>query len=137
MANLRSRLYLVLIVGLICLHFLRLRSCRNDGQRPPHYHEFVMANLRPRLYLVLIVGLLSCLIGLSVRHLTSRVRFGLEFRNGPGIYYVTSPAEDKASVSAQDLLATASILRQRADRIGMAEPEIHLEGENHIRVKLA
>jgi hypothetical protein len=35
------------------------------------------------------------------------------------------------------MLATVNILRQRADNIGMAETEIHIEGENHIRVKLA
>ena len=83
------------------------------------------------------VGLLSGLMGLSVRHLASRVRFGLEFRGGYEIYYVVSPAQGKAQVSTQDLLATANILRQRADSIGMAEPEIHIEGENHVRIKLA
>jgi len=110
MANLRSRLSLVLIVAFLCLHFLRLRPCRNDGQRLLHYHEFVMANLRSRLYLALVVGVLSCLMILSARHLASRVRFGLEFRGDYEIYYVVSPAEGKAHVSAQDLLATTSIL---------------------------
>lgn len=119
MANLRSRLFLALIVGLLCLHFLRLQFCRDDGQRPPHYHEFVTANLRSRLYLALVVGILSCLMILSARHLASRVRFGLEFRGGYEIYYVVSPAEGKPHVSAEDMVATASILRQQADRIGM------------------
>ena len=90
-----------------------------------------------RLYLVLVVGILSCLIGLTARRLASQVRFGLEFRGGYEIYYVVSPAVGKTHVTAEDMVATANILRQRADSIGMAEPEIHIEGENHIRIKLA
>ena len=96
-----------------------------------------MSTSRSRLYLAFVVGVLSCLMGLSARRLASQVRFGLEFRGGYEIYYVVSPAEGKAHVSAEDMLTTANILRQRADSIGMAEPEVHIEGENHIRVKLA
>ena len=96
-----------------------------------------MTNSPSRLYLVLMVGILSCLIGLTARRLASQVRFGLEFRGGYEIYYVVSPATGKTHVTTEDMVATANILRQRADSIGMAEPEIHIEGENHIRVKLA
>ncbi len=96
-----------------------------------------MSTSQSRLYLTLVIGVLSCLMGLSTRRLASQVRFGLEFRGGYEIYYAVSPAEGKAQVSAEDLLTTAHILRQRADSIGMAEPDIHIEGENHIRVKLA
>lgn len=35
------------------------------------------------------------------------------------------------------MLSAAKILRQRADSIGMTEPEIHIEGANHIRIGLA
>jgi len=90
-----------------------------------------------RWYLVLALGILSCLMGLTAQRLASQVRFGLEFRGGYEIYYVASPTAGKTQVSADDMLATAKILRQRADSIGMAEPEIHIEGDNHIRVKLA
>ncbi len=96
-----------------------------------------MTNSTSRLYLVLVVGILSCLLGLTARRLASQVRFGLEFRGGYEIYYVAEPVEGKTYVTTEDMVATAHILRQRADSIGMAEPEIHIEGENHIRVKLA
>src|SRR6266850_7470359 len=95
-----------------------------------------MTNSTSRLYLVLVVGILSCLIGLTARRLASQVRFGLEFRGGYEIYYVASPTAGKTRVTMGDMVTTANILRQRADSIGMAEPEIHVEGENHIRVKL-
>lgn len=96
-----------------------------------------MTNSPSRMYLVLVLGILSCLMGLSAQRLASQVRFGLEFRGGYEIYYVAAPAAGKIRVSAEDMLATAKILRQRTESIGMAEPEIHIEGENHIRVKLA
>jgi len=97
----------------------------------------MMSTSQSRVYLTLVIGVLSCLMGLSARRLASHVRFGLEFRGGYEIYYAVSPAAGKAQVSAEDLLTTAHILQQRADSIGMAEPDIHIEGENHIRVKLA
>ncbi len=96
-----------------------------------------MTPSQARWSFAVVVGVLSFLICLSARQLASQVRFGLEFRGGYEIYYVASPVEGKAQVSAADMLVTANILRQRADSIGMAEPEIHVEGENHIRVKLA
>jgi len=83
------------------------------------------------------MGFLSCLMSLSAQRLASHVRFGLEFRGGYEIYYVVSSVDRKNHVSTEEMLATVNILRQRADSIGMAEPEIHIEGENHIRLKLA
>src|SRR5258706_4728896 len=97
----------------------------------------IVTNSPSRWYLLLALGIISGLIGLTAQRLASRVRFGLEFRGSYEIYYVASPALGKTQVSAEDMLATAKILRQRADSIGMAEPEIHIEGQNHLRVKLA
>ena len=96
-----------------------------------------MITSRSRWYLALVMGVLSCLMILSAQRLASHVRFGLEFRGGYEIYYVASPGNRNNHVSAEEMLATVNILRQRADSIGMAEPEIHIEGENHIRLKLA
>ena len=79
-----------------------------------------MTNSTSRLYLVLVVGILSCLLGLTARRLASQVRFGLEFRGGYEIYYVAEPIEGKTYVTTEDMVATAHILRQRADSIGMA-----------------
>src|SRR5262245_48468659 len=54
MATWRSRLYLALLVGPLCLHFLRRRSWRNDGRRPPRDREVVTTTWRSRLYLALL-----------------------------------------------------------------------------------
>ena len=92
---------------------------------------------RSRFSLILVLGLLAALIGLSLKPLAEHVRFGLEFRGGYEIYYVLEPLAGTTSISQQDRLATIDILRKRADGIGMSEPEIQLEGANHIRLKLA
>lgn len=96
-----------------------------------------MTLTRPQASFLLLAVLLAGLIGLSLAPLAAKVRFGLEFRGGYEIYYVVAPAPGKATVSQQDLLATVDVLRKRADSIGMSEPDIRLEGSNHIRVKLA
>src|SRR5260370_9378339 len=96
-----------------------------------------MIDSRSKWYLVLVIGFLSCLMILRAPRLASHVRFGLEFRGGYEIYYVASAGDRKNHVSTEEMLATVDILRQRADSIGTAEPEIHIEGENHIRLKLA
>src|SRR6266436_4542018 len=96
-----------------------------------------MTNSTSRLYLVLVVGILSCLLGLTARRLASQVRFGLEFRGGYEIYYVAETVKGKTYVTTEDMVATAHILPQRADSICMAEHEIHIDGESHMRIKLA
>src|SRR5258706_11522364 len=97
----------------------------------------IVTNSPSRWYLLLALGIISGLIGLTAQRLASQVRFGLEFRGGYEIYYVASPALGKTQVSAEDIVATAKILRQAADSIGMAEPQIHILGQNHLLVQFA
>lgn len=92
---------------------------------------------RSRISLLVLFAVLACLIGLTLKPLASQVRFGLEFRGGYEIYYVIDPLPGHSTISDQERLETIDILRQRADSIGMSEPEIQLEGANHIRLKLA
>jgi len=96
-----------------------------------------MSQNRFPLYLVALVGALSMLVAATMPTLVSKIRFGLEFRGGYEIYYVVNPLPGKDKVTSEDLVETAHILGRRTDSIGMAEPEIHIEGENHIRLKLA
>lgn len=92
---------------------------------------------RSRIYLILCLALLTGLISLTLKPLAENVRFGLEFRGGYEIYYLVEPLTGTAAPSQTELLASIDILRKRADSIGMSEPEIQLEGKNHIRLKLA
>ncbi|MEI6834698.1 MAG: protein translocase subunit SecF [bacterium] len=96
-----------------------------------------MSKSRYPLKLVAVIGALGLLIAATIPSLVSKIRFGVEFRGGYEIYYVVDPLPGKDKVTSEDLVETAHILGKRADSIGMAEPEIHIEGENHIRLKLA
>ena len=91
----------------------------------------------PNKILFLLIFTCAMAMILTSRKLAENIRFGLEFRGGYEIYYVVTPSAGKSKVTAEEMLATTRILSARADRIGMSEPEIHIEGENHIRVKLA
>ncbi len=93
---------------------------------------------RTRALIVLCVaGLLAAIMAWSAPALARSVRFGLEFRGGYELSYTVTPKDGSAAaVTPAELLATADVLRQRCDGIGMAEPELHLEGANHIRLKL-
>ncbi|MHC8333650.1 protein translocase subunit SecF [Pseudomonas sp. LB3P25] len=90
-----------------------------------------------RLSFILLTALLACLVAATFSSLATHVRFGLEFRGGYEIYYVVNPVPGKTRVSKDDLLQTVAILSKRADSIGITEPDIRVEGANHIRVKLA
>ena len=90
-----------------------------------------------RLSFIFLTVLLACLVAATFSSLATHVRFGLEFRGGYEIYYVVNPAPGKTEVSKDDLLQTVAILSKRADSIGITEPDIRVEGANHIRVKLA
>ncbi len=95
----------------------------------------VNPSLSKNCLLLLTVGLMVVMF-LTGSRMAERMHFGLEFRGGYEIYYVAEPlAGEKLTVDS--MLSAVSILRQRADSIGMADPEIHLEGDNHIRIKIA
>ncbi|GLK90780.1 protein translocase subunit SecF [Pseudomonas turukhanskensis] len=96
-----------------------------------------MSITKRRISFILVAGLLACLVASTFLPLAAKVRFGLEFRGGYEIYYVLSPAQGKTELSQNDVLQTVNILQKRADSIGISEPDIRLEGANHIRVKLA
>lgn len=83
------------------------------------------------------MGVLAALVAITAPGLIRAIHFGLEFRGGYEIYYAAAPKPGAAAVTPETLLATADVLRRRCDGIGMAEPEIHLEGVNHIRLKIA
>ena len=69
--------------------------------------------------------------------LVKHTKFGLEFRGGYEIQYLAEPLRPGGTVTRDELLGATRLLRQRADSIGMAEPEIALEGNNRIRLKIA
>ena len=92
-------------------------------------HGFILA-----LLAILAIG---CAIGLSSRRLLKNIRLGLEFNGGYEILYAAEPRLAGKTLTHEQLVAAANILERRANTLGMAEPEIALEGANRIRIKIA
>lgn len=88
------------------------------------------------IFSLTIAGLL-CLMTFTVPSLVKNTKFGLEFRGGYEIQYMAESYRTDKPVSHETLLETIQALRKRADSIGMAEPEINIEGQNRIRLKIA
>lgn len=84
-----------------------------------------------------VIIFLAGLIGATAPKLLHDTRIGLEFKGGYEILYVAEPLEPGKPLEKATLLKTAGILSDRANTLGVAEPEIIVEGNNQIRVKLA
>ncbi len=86
---------------------------------------------------LLAISTLVCAMGLSSNWLLKHIRLGLEFNGGYEILYAAEPLASGKPPTRDELIAAAAILERRANSLGMAEPEIALEGANRIRIKIA
>ena len=65
------------------------------------------------------------------------IRLGLDLKGGFEILYVAEPIEPGKTVTKDSLTETARSLEKRANEHGVAEPEVTVEGNDRIRVRLA
>lgn len=85
---------------------------------------------------VLIIGSLSGVIIYTTPYLISHTNIGLEFKGGYEILY-TAESSSGGSADRDLLVKTANMLQERANSLGVAEPQIIIEGDREIRVQLA
>jgi SecD/SecF fusion protein len=76
-------------------------------------------------------------MGLTSPWLISGTKLGLDLKGGFEILYEASPLDPGGTVTKQSLTQTALSLEKRANKTGVAEPEVTTEGKNRIRVKIA
>ncbi|MGE6227816.1 protein translocase subunit SecD [Paenibacillus chitinolyticus] len=69
--------------------------------------------------------------------LLGKIKLGLDLKGGFEILYVAEPFTAGQKVTPATLKKAAESIAQRADKLGVAEPEVLAEGENRIRVRLA
>ena len=86
---------------------------------------------------IFLIGFLISLITLITPTLLQNTKLGLEFKGGYEVLYVADSLTPGQQVAKADLLKTAGILNSRANALGVAEPDVIVEGDNLIRVKLA
>ena len=89
-----------------------------------------------------ITGMIACICIImgcvfSFSPLLDNINYGLDLQGGFEVLYEISPLDDKSKLDSDMLYNTYQSLLRRIDILGVSEPEITIEGDNHIRVKLA
>ncbi len=82
------------------------------------------------------LGLLVILICFLFIPLFNDLKFGLDLQGGFEIFY-KAESVDGSKMTSEKLTATYKTLSKRIDSLGVSEPEIIIEGNDKIRVKLA
>ncbi len=86
---------------------------------------------------LLVVGLTFGLIGATASGVVKGITLGLDLQGGFEILYEVKPIEEGQELTKNTLKDTVGALIKRIDIIGVAEPELSIEGNDRIRVKLA
>lgn len=74
---------------------------------------------------------------LSFNPLLDNINYGLDLQGGFEVLYEVSPIDTEEEINSDMLYNTYKSLLKRIDILGVSEPEITIEGEDRIRVKLA
>ena len=82
-----------------------------------------------------IIIIITCII--SFEPLLDNINYGLDLQGGFEVLYEVSPIDTEDKINSDMLYNTYKSLLKRIDILGVSEPEITIEGEDRIRVKLA
>jgi len=89
------------------------------------------------LAFVLVVIASFAVIAVTTPGILQGTKLGLDLKGGFEILYEAEPLQEGGTVT-RDLLKQAALsMEKRANRTGVAEPEVTTEGNNRIRVKIA
>jgi SecD/SecF fusion protein len=87
------------------------------------------------LILTVLISLVT--VGLTSPTVLNGIKLGLDLQGGFEILYEAEPLVEGSEVTKDALRQTAKSLMKRADKYGVAEPEIAPEGSNRIRARIA
>ena len=94
-------------------------------------------NNKAKLSLITVIGIVLMVgIGFLLVPILKDLKFGLDLQGGFEILYKVESI-DGSKMNQSKLLATEKTLSKRIDSLGVSEPEITIEGNDKIRVKLA
>ena len=93
-------------------------------------------------YLKLTIGLIITILvavvcSLGIKPLIDKINFGLDLQGGFEVLYEVKPLKEEDTLTQDMLYSTYKAILKRIDVLGVSEPEITIEGDNRIRVKLA
>ena len=84
------------------------------------------------MFIILFIAI-TCLYFL--KPLINKINFGLDLQGGFEVLYEVKPLKEEDKLTQDMLYSTYKSILKRIDVLGVSEPEITIEGENHIRVK--
>ncbi len=85
-------------------------------------------------FLILILMSACCLL---IKPLINKINFGLDLQGGFEVLYEVEPLNSEEELTGDMLYSTYKSILKRIDVLGVSEPEITIEGDNRIRIKLA
>jgi SecD/SecF fusion protein len=85
------------------------------------------------LVLLIVVGLM---VGSAIVVLAKPTVLGLDLKGGTQLVYVARPTPKNPEVTPDDIERSIEIIRERADKLGVAEPVIARVGQTEIQVGL-
>ena len=102
----------------------------------------ILAKIVHRKGLKVLFGSITCLfiIALSMTAfipLLDKTNYGLDLKGGFEVLYEVTPLEDDQELNSDMVYNTYKAILKRIDILGVSEPEITIEGDNRIRIKLA
>ena len=74
---------------------------------------------------------------ISIPYIFNNITKGLDLAGGFEILYQVTSADKKETLTKDDLESAYKTMMRRIDKLGVSEPEISIEGNDKIRVKLA
>ncbi len=86
-------------------------------------------------FIVCLCLILACIF--SFQPLLDHIHYGLDLQGGFEVLYEVSPIDKKSKLDSDMVYNTYKSLLKRIDILGVSEPEITIEGEDRIRVRLA
>ena len=105
------------------------KELNNDNQQRQSIIKFTIATL-----IVIIISFVCCYF---VSPLIDKINFGLDLQGGFEVLYEVKPLKEEETLTQDMLYSTYQAILKRIDVLGVSEPEITIEGDDRIRVKLA
>ena len=84
--------------------------------------------------IVLVITFICCYF---ISPLINKINFGLDLQGGFEVLYEVEPLNEDDELTQDMLYSTYKSILKRIDVLGVSEPEITIEGDNRIRIKLA
>ena len=84
--------------------------------------------------IVIAISILCCYF---IKPLIDKINFGLDLQGGFEVLYEVEPLKEDDELTGDMLYSTYKSILKRIDVLGVSEPEITIEGDNRIRIKLA